>query len=46
MPWIRTFKLGLVWVAFTENDWHEISCQRIGWSQRHAENRCLKALPS
>jgi len=44
MPWIRSFRhLGL-WVAFTENDYHEMSCQSFGFTQAGAESRVLRKL--
>jgi hypothetical protein len=39
MPWIRSFKHFGIWVSFTENDFHEISCVAFGLTQTEAEAR-------
>ena len=44
MPWIRSLKVGLVWISFSENDLHEMSCQRFGFTKNHSRNRTMKAL--
>ena len=42
MPWIRTIRLlpGF-WVAFNENDFHEIRFQALGFTEQQATDRCL-----
>jgi hypothetical protein len=43
MPWIRTLRLARwLYVAWVENDLHEMTEQRLGWSAEHATNRIVK----
>ena len=39
MPWIRSFRHLGVWVAFAENDFHEMTCWSFGLTLHHAERR-------
>lgn len=41
---IKTFKHLCIWVAFVENDWHEIRYVSFGLSQDSAERRAYNKL--
>lgn len=44
MPWIRSFRHLGVWVSFTENDWHVISCVAFGFTKDRAEARTFRKI--
>ena len=44
MPWIRSFRHLGFWVAFTEDDFHTISCVSFGFTRDHAERRTYHKL--
>lgn len=44
MPWVRSLRIrSWLWIAWVENDYHDLSDQRLGWSVEHARNRTLNA---
>lgn len=45
MPWIRTIRLlPGCWLAFHENDFHEMKFQALGFTEEHASNRCFRKI--
>lgn len=45
MPWIRGLRIlpGL-WIAWTENDYHEMNFKSLGFTSRHAHDRVFKKM--
>jgi hypothetical protein len=45
MPWIRSLPvLPGLWIAWTEDDYHSMLHQRLGFTRKQAEARVLRAL--
>lgn len=45
MPYIPTLQIfRWLWVAWRENDWHQRSVPRLGFTEEQAKSRCFAAL--
>ena len=44
MPRIETIKVGLIWVAWNENDYGVKTYSRIGFTENQARSRVAQAL--